>query len=156
MSVRMYLAVHEGQGAGSQLGGHAEEGRGHHPKNGARTSQTHGNGHSSDIAEPNSSRKGTGESLEVRDFKKLVRAIRNVEAAFGDAIKQPSPSESENIVAARKSIVAKTVIKQGEQFSRENLTVKRPGTGVSPMEWDQLVGQISTRSYKVNEQIESS
>ena len=95
-------------------------------------------------------------SLEVKDFNKLVRAIRNVEAAFGDGIKQPSPSENENIVAARKSIVARTAIKQGEQFSRENLTVKRPATGVSPMEWDQLEGRIATRSYKVNEQIESS
>jgi len=77
----------------------------------------------------------------------MVSAIRNIEKAMGDGVKKPSPSEIKNIPIARKSIVAKKRIKKGELFSEDNIIVKRPGTGISPMEWDNYIGKIADREY---------
>tara|TARA_Y100000310_G_scaffold336103_1_gene419789 strand:- start:31 stop:252 length:222 start_codon:yes stop_codon:yes gene_type:complete len=72
---------------------------------------------------------------------------------MGDGVKKPSPSEK-NITIARKSIVAKKIIKKGELFSEDNLAAKRPGTEISPMEWDWMIDRIAKRNYKVDELIE--
>lgn len=93
-------------------------------------------------------------SLEPDEFGAMVRAIRNIEQAMGDGIKRPSPSESKNKSIARKSLVAARSIKAGERFTPENLTAKRPGTGVSPMRWDKAMGRIATRDYGADEMIE--
>jgi len=94
-------------------------------------------------------------SLEPEELKAMVTAIRNIEKAMGDGIKKPSPSETKNISVARKSIVAKMPIKKGELFTEENLTVKRPGTGISPMEWDRLIGKRSNIAYITDDFIET-
>jgi len=86
-------------------------------------------------------------SLEPEELKAMVSAIRNIEKAMGDGVKKPSPSEKKNITIARKSIVAKKTIKKGKLFSEDNLTVKRPGTGISPMEWDKILGKKSKQDY---------
>ena len=93
-------------------------------------------------------------SLEPDEFAAMVRAIRNIEQAMGDGIKRPSPSESKNKSIARKSLVAARSIKAGERFTPENLTAKRPGTGVSPMRWDEVMGCTATRNYGADEMIE--
>mgnify|MGYP000981615396 FL=1 len=85
----------------------------------------------------------------------MVQAIRNVEIALsGSGIKEPSPSEIKNKVVARKSIVAAKDIHKGEPFTEENITVKRPGNGISPMKWDELIGQKAKRNFKDDELIE--
>lgn len=94
-------------------------------------------------------------SLEPAELRAMVAAIRNIEAALGDGIKRPSPSERENLPVARKSIVASRGIAVGETLSVENLTVKRPGTGISPMRWDDVVGRVASRAYVTDELIES-
>jgi len=86
-------------------------------------------------------------SLEPDELKEMVLAIRNIEKAMGSNEKKKSPSESANIDIARKSIVAIKPIKKNEIFSENNLTVKRPGTGISPMEWDSLIGKVSEKNY---------
>ena len=93
-------------------------------------------------------------SLEPDEFAVMVRAIRNIEQAMGDGIKRPSPSEAKNKSIARKSLVAARSIKAGERFTPENLTAKRPGTGVSPMRWDTAMGRTATRDYGADEMIE--
>ncbi len=93
-------------------------------------------------------------SLEPGEFKKMVVAIRNVEKAFGDGEKKPREVEIPNIAIARKSIVAKRAIKKGEKFSISNITVKRPGTGISPMKWHDLIGQYAKRDFDEDEFIE--
>jgi N,N'-diacetyllegionaminate synthase len=93
-------------------------------------------------------------SLEPDEFAAMVRAIRNIEQAMGDGTKRPSPSESKNKSIARKSLVAARSIKAGERFTPENLTAKRPGTGVSPMRWDEVMGRTATRNYGADEMIE--
>ncbi len=93
-------------------------------------------------------------SLEPHELKEMVSAIRNVEAALGDGVKVPSVSEQKNIAIARKSIVAKCRIEKGEIFTEENLTAKRPGTGISPMRWNDIIGTIAQRSYNEDELIE--
>jgi N,N'-diacetyllegionaminate synthase len=93
-------------------------------------------------------------SLEPDELEAMVAAIRNIEKAFGDGVKKPSPSETKNIPIARKSIVAKKAIKKGNLFSKSNITVKRPGTGISPMKWDEIIGSRSKRDFKFDEQIE--
>lgn len=93
-------------------------------------------------------------SLEPQELKAMVDAIRNIEKAFGNGIKKPSKSELKNIPIARKSIVAKRNIKKGEIFSEENLTVKRPGTGISPMRWKEVIGKLATKDYRKDEVIE--
>lgn len=93
-------------------------------------------------------------SLEPEELEKLIKGIRNIELAMGNGIKTPSPSEIKNKEAARKSIVAFKLIKSGELFSSENLTVKRPGSGLSPMLWDEVIGMVSKKDYNPDEQIE--
>jgi N,N'-diacetyllegionaminate synthase len=93
-------------------------------------------------------------SLEPNELKAMVRAIRNVEKALGDGIKKPSPSEIKNKIIVRRSIVAKRNIKRGEIFNEENITVKRPATGISPMRWYEILGKTATRDYKEDEIIE--
>ncbi len=93
-------------------------------------------------------------SLEPDEFKAMVIAIRNIEQALGDGIKRPSQSEIKNKPVARKSLVAGRNIEAGELFSIDNLNIKRPGTGISPMNWDQVIGKKSSRSYLENELIE--
>lgn len=79
-------------------------------------------------------------SLEPDELKAMVRAIHNIEQALGDGIKRPSASELKNKPIARKSLVAASVIRTGELFTAENVTTKRPGTGISPMRWDEIIG----------------
>ncbi len=93
-------------------------------------------------------------SLEGKELKQLVDGIKNVEMALGTAKKEVTPSESDNRQIVRKSIVAKTRIIQGETLTEENLTTKRPGTGLSPMLWDQLIGSQATKSYDLDDFIE--
>jgi N,N'-diacetyllegionaminate synthase len=93
-------------------------------------------------------------SLEPGEFAAMVRAVRNVEAALGDGIKRPSASERKNRVVARKSIVASRAIGKGEVFCEDNLAVKRPGSGLSPMLWDQIVGRTAGRDFAPDEPIE--
>ena len=90
-------------------------------------------------------------SLEPDELKAMVKAIRNIEVALGYGIKRPSKSEAKNKVVARKSIVAKRDIKKGEKFTEENITVKRPGNGISPMRWDEIIGKVANRDYKEDE-----
>ena len=92
-------------------------------------------------------------SLEPDELTAMVRAIRNIEIALGNGIKKPSPSESKNMVIARKSIVAAWDIRKGEPFTEENLTVKRPGTGITPMRWDEVIGQRASKDYQQDELI---
>lgn len=93
-------------------------------------------------------------SLEPDEFATMVKAIRNIERALGDGIKRPSESELNNLFAVRKSIVALVNIKAGEVFSEKNLTTKRPGSGISPMRWDQVLGQRAFRDFAKDELIE--
>lgn len=94
-------------------------------------------------------------SLEPAELKAMVTAIRNIEKAVsGSGLKEPSPSEIKNKEIARKSIVAATKIEKGETFTGENLTVKRPGTGISPMLWDEVIGQKASRNFNEDEPIE--
>lgn len=93
-------------------------------------------------------------SLEPDELKAMVSAIRNIEQAVGDGIKKVTDSEKGNIAVARKSIVAARDIKKGEIFSEDNLTVKRPGTGLSPMRWEEVIGQVAKRSFYEEELIE--
>jgi len=92
-------------------------------------------------------------SLEPHELKAMVGAIRNIERALGNGIKEASPSEMPNMLIARKSIVAKTDIKKGDIFDENNLTVKRPGNGISPMRWDELIGTTAQKEYKEDELI---
>jgi len=94
-------------------------------------------------------------SLEPEELTAMVKAIRNIEAALGNGIKQPSPSEQKNIAIARKSIVAKCSIQKGEPFTEENITAKRPGDGVSPMRWFDMIGKTSNRDYLMDEKIDN-
>lgn len=93
-------------------------------------------------------------SLEPEELKCMVAAIRNIEKAIGSNEKKVSISEQKNIAVARKSIVAATEIGKGELFTEENITVKRPGTGISPMLWESVVGNTAKKSYKPDDLIE--
>ena len=84
----------------------------------------------------------------------MVAAIRNIELAFGDGIKRITKSEIKNKSVVRKSIVASHSIKAGEKFTSTNLSVKRPGTGISPMKWDQVLGKKASRDYAEDELID--
>jgi N,N'-diacetyllegionaminate synthase len=90
-------------------------------------------------------------SLEPNQLKEMVNAIRNIEKALGSDIKQPSKSELSNIQLARKSIVAKKKIKKGDIFTIDNISVKRPGGGMSPMKWDDIIGIKATKDYNEDE-----
>lgn len=93
-------------------------------------------------------------SLEPGELAAMVKAIRNIEQALGDGEKRVSASEMKNKSIARKSIVTARDIKQGELFSEENLATKRPGSGISPMEWDRIIGKKAKRDFKEDELIE--
>jgi N,N'-diacetyllegionaminate synthase len=93
-------------------------------------------------------------SLEPEELKAMVAAIRNIEVALGDGIKRLTPSEARNKPVARKSLVARQAIKAGEVFSAQNITTKRPGTGISPMWWDDVMGRTAPRDIAADELIE--
>jgi len=93
-------------------------------------------------------------SLEPAELIAMVKAIRNIEKAMGDASKEPSPSEMKNMAIARKSIIALKNIRKGDVLSEENITVKRPGTGISPMKWDEVIGTKAIRDFSADELIE--
>lgn len=92
-------------------------------------------------------------SLEPDELASLVEQVRHIEAAMGSGDKHPAPSELPNITVARKSIVAARPIKKGETFTQENITVKRPGNGISPMRWDEIIGTTASRDYLYDELI---
>jgi N,N'-diacetyllegionaminate synthase len=92
-------------------------------------------------------------SLEPRELTALVQGIRNIEAAMGDGVKRPMNSEFANMHAARKSLVARQRIQTGDIFSMDNLAVKRPGSGISPMELDLIIGTVAHKSYAVDDLI---
>lgn len=93
-------------------------------------------------------------SLEPNELKQMVQSIRHVESAFGSSDKNPVDAEKENISIARKSIVAKRDIKKGEHFTEDNITTKRPGSGVNPMLWKSVLGTKAIRDFEEDELIE--
>ena len=93
-------------------------------------------------------------SLEPAELVAMVKAIRHIEKAMGNGIKQPSSSEIKNRAIARKSIVASEEIHAGELFTEKNITVKRPGTGITPMKWDEVIGKVAKRDFAEDELIE--
>lgn len=93
-------------------------------------------------------------SLEPNELEAMVIAIRNIEKAVGNGVKAITESERKNIAIARKSIIAARKIKAGELLSEENLTVKRPGSGISPMKWDEVIGTAAIRDFEEDELIE--
>lgn len=93
-------------------------------------------------------------SLEPEELKAMVAAIRNIEQALGNGEKKPSESELENIGVVRKSIIAARDIRAGELFTADNLTAKRPGTGISPMRWNDIIGTAAIRNFEKDELIE--
>lgn len=93
-------------------------------------------------------------SLEPEELKAMVTAIRNIEVALGDGVKRVTPSEAKNKPVVRKSLVASQAIQEGEIFSSQNVTTKRPGTGISPMCWDDIIGRAASRNFKADELIE--
>lgn len=92
-------------------------------------------------------------SLDPSELKSMVMSIRNIEKALGHGRKEPSKSELKNKPIARKSIVALTSIKNGDVFTEDNITVKRPGHGISPMEWDNIIGSRAKRDYQEDDLI---
>lgn len=95
-------------------------------------------------------------SLEPGELVDLISSIRNIELAMGNGIKQAMPSEKSNLEVARRSIVASKTITAGERFSVSNLTTKRPGSGISPMRWNELIDQTAKRSYVADELIDET
>ncbi len=95
-------------------------------------------------------------SLEPVELQAMVSAIRNIEESLGDGIKRLMPSEIGNRAVARKSIVTSQPINRGQVFTEENITTKRPGTGISPMEWDKIIGKEANRNYLSDELIDES
>jgi Sialic acid synthase len=93
-------------------------------------------------------------SLEPNELKQMITCIRNIEKAMGDGKKFPTDSEKNNITIARKSIVAKAKINRGEIFTEKNLTTKRPGNGISPMKWDDMIGKVSKKNYHEDDLID--
>lgn len=93
-------------------------------------------------------------SLEPNELKRMVNAIRNIESAMGSGKKMPSQSELTNIGVVRKSIIAARDIKAGEEFTTENLTTKRPGIGINPMQWNLILGMRAKRDFEEDELIE--
>ena len=93
-------------------------------------------------------------SLEPQDLTEMVRAIRNVEGALGDGVKRPTASERKNILIVRKSLVASKAIREGEVLTKDNVTVKRPGSGICAASWDAVIGGIARRNYQADDLIE--
>ena len=92
-------------------------------------------------------------SLEPGELKDMIFAIRNIEIAMGDGVKDLSPSEVKNQPVIRKSLVALKAIEAGELFTNQNVTTKRPGTGISPMRWDEFIGKPAQKNYKEDDLI---
>jgi N,N'-diacetyllegionaminate synthase len=90
-------------------------------------------------------------SINPEELNAMVSSIRNIEKALGSSIKKPSKSEKPNIIMARKSIVARKSIKKGELFTEKNITIKRPGIGISPMKWDTILGTVAERDYQLDD-----
>lgn len=93
-------------------------------------------------------------SLEPGELKEMIQSIRRLEKALGDGKKQPTDVEKKNAMAARKSIIARKDIQEGECLTEDNLTTKRPGTGISPMKWNEVLGTMAVRDFKKDELIE--
>ncbi len=93
-------------------------------------------------------------SLEPQELAAMVKAVRNIETALGTGEKKPSPSEQKNLAVARKSIVARRNIRQGELLTEENLAVKRPGTGISPMRYSEILGTQAVKDFKEDQLVE--
>jgi N,N'-diacetyllegionaminate synthase len=93
-------------------------------------------------------------SLEPEGLMAMVAAIRNIEIALGDGVKRLTQSEARNKPVMRKSLVASQAIKAGEIFSTKNITTKRPGTGISPMRWDEVIGRTASRDFSEEELID--
>ena len=93
-------------------------------------------------------------SLEPDELKEMVFSIRNIEKSLGTGIKKPSKSELKNIPIVRKSIVAIKDIKKGEKFTYKNIAIKRPGKGISPMRWDEVIGKTANKDFQADELIE--
>jgi len=93
-------------------------------------------------------------SLDPVELAAMVKAVRNIERALGDGVKSVADSERGNIEVARKSIVAACDIKRGEIFTEDNITVKRPGNGISPMLWDDVIGQVAVKDFPYDSLIE--
>jgi N,N'-diacetyllegionaminate synthase len=93
-------------------------------------------------------------SLEPIEIKQLVKSIRNIEGALGNFEKKATPAEVSNMQVARKSLVASRLIRKGEMFTSANVTIKRPGTGISPMDWDLVIGKLAIRDFSEDEIIE--
>lgn len=93
-------------------------------------------------------------SLEPNELKQMVTSIRNIEKSFGNGEKIPSETEIKNLQVSRKSIHAKCDIKIGDIFSDDNLIAKRPGTGVSPMKWKDIIGTTANKNYKADDILE--
>ena len=93
-------------------------------------------------------------SLEPQEFRNLVEGIRNISIALGKEEKKITNSELKNLKIVRKSIVAKKDIKKGELYTKENLTTKRPGSGICPMKWDEIIGKVSNKDYNSDDLIE--
>ena len=94
-------------------------------------------------------------SLEPDELRDMVLAVRNIEVALGDGTKQPTEAELKNRLVARKSIIASRAIKEGEVLSEDNLTTKRPGSGISPMKWNEVIGRKAGRNYEEDEMIDA-
>jgi N,N'-diacetyllegionaminate synthase len=92
-------------------------------------------------------------SLVPSELGAMISAIRNVESAIGGSIKRPSSSEAKNKPIARKSIIAACAIKKGDKFTEDKLTIKRPGTGMSPMHWDRILGATAGKDYEADDLI---
>ena len=105
-------------------------------------------------ADRNHSRPDHMASLEPHELKSMIQSIRNISQALGYPLKGLTRSEAKNRHAARKSIVAAKSIKKGEVFTEENLTTKRPGSGVSPMKWTSYIGKTAARDYNQEEMID--
>lgn len=93
-------------------------------------------------------------SIEPDELKAMVEGIRNIERALGDGVKRPSPSELKNIPVVRKSLVAIRAIRAGTPFTADNVGPRRPGTGISPMRWDEVMGRYAPRDFSVGELID--
>ena len=94
-------------------------------------------------------------SLEPDELRDMVLAVRNIEKALGDGNKTPTEAELANRLVARKSIIAARDIRKGEIFTEDNLTTKRPGNGISPMKWNEVIGKVAGRDYEEDEMIDS-
>jgi N,N'-diacetyllegionaminate synthase len=93
-------------------------------------------------------------SIDPSELSAMVKAVRNIELAMGLATKEPTKSEIKNKLVVRKSIIANQAIKFGEVFNTNNLTVKRPGNGISPMKWNEIIGHKASRDFDKDELIE--